>query len=340
MPGSGPAAGQDRPVGIPVTEPLGPADLVPAPPARADPKDLDPVSRERGSLEARPGSLGPAAAAAGVGAAAELAPADRSFDRPAESGPPPGRGLEAGPVLGPAGLGAVAGRQSVAIDGGIGADAGVRGDPEAISVGVGGEGDPRSSIVPVVAAGAAGAAVGAAALVPAAKTVAASSEGGVVAPAALRTAGPVTEPTPAVGPVAARDAAAGLDAKRRSRRKVRRQRTRSRMTVRHVSVVTVGKVSLIFYLLVVAVIVVASVLLWYAANAFGTLPSIEKSIKTLFDLKSFTLHPTTVAKYTAAAGGVIGVAGTIANILAALMYNLICDIVGGIRVDVEAEARD
>ena len=118
------------------------------------------------------------------------------------------------------------------------------------------------------------------------------------------------------------------------------RRTRSRMTVRHVSVVTVGKVSLIFYLLVVAVIVVASVLLWYAANAFGTLPSIEKSIKTLFDLKSFTLHPTTVAKYTAAAGGVIGVAGTIANILAALMYNLICDIVGGIRVDVEAEARD
>jgi Transmembrane domain of unknown function (DUF3566) len=156
----------------------------------------------------------------------------------------------------------------------------------------------------------------------------------------LRTTGPVTEATPVAAPVAARDAAADLDAKRRRRRKVRRPRSRSRVTIRHVSVLTVGKVSLIFYLIVVAVIVVASVLLWYAANAFGTLPSIEKSIKTLFDLKSFTLHPTTVAKYTAVAGGVIGVAGTIANILAALMYNLICDIVGGIRLDVEAEDQD
>jgi hypothetical protein len=105
-------------------------------------------------------------------------------------------------------------------------------------------------------------------------------------------------------------------------------------------ILTVARVSLIFYLILLIVIVVASVLLWYAANTFGTLPSMEKSIKSLFGLKSFTLHPTAVAKYTAAAGLVLAVTGTLGTILAALMYNLIADVVGGIRVEVDAYPTD
>ena len=123
-----------------------------------------------------------------------------------------------------------------------------------------------------------------------------------------------------------------------SRRARRRPvgRVRSRVTVRHVDVLTVVRVSLVFYFLVAVVVVVASVLLWYAADAFGSITSIEKSIRTLFDLKTFTLHPETVAIYTSAAGLVLALAGTLANVLAALTYNLICDVVGGVRIEVES----
>jgi hypothetical protein len=98
----------------------------------------------------------------------------------------------------------------------------------------------------------------------------------------------------------------------------------------------VARVSLVFYFLVAIAVLVASVLLWYAANAFGSLTSIEKSVRTLFDLKSFTLHVGRVAEYTALGGLVLAVVGSLVNILAALTYNLICDIVGGFRIEVES----
>jgi len=124
---------------------------------------------------------------------------------------------------------------------------------------------------------------------------------------------------------------------RRQRQAARRaMRSRSRATVRHVDILTVARVSVLFYLVVLCVVVVASVLLWYAANTFGTLPSMEKSIRTLFSLKTFTIHPTEVAEYTSGFGLVIAVAGILANIILALIYNLIAEVVGGIRVEVES----
>jgi hypothetical protein len=104
--------------------------------------------------------------------------------------------------------------------------------------------------------------------------------------------------------------------------------------VRHFDVWSVAKISLAFYLLLLVAFVAASVLLWYLADAFGAVTSIEKSARTLFSLKSVKLHPAAVAEWTAAGGAVLCVAGTLLNILAALTYNLISDLVGGIRFDV------
>ncbi|HET6874697.1 MAG TPA: DUF3566 domain-containing protein [Acidimicrobiales bacterium] len=122
---------------------------------------------------------------------------------------------------------------------------------------------------------------------------------------------------------------------RRRRRGRRPTRIRSRATIRHLDIMTVIRVSLIFWTVMLIALVVASVLLWTFADAFGSLPSIEKSIRTLFSLKSFKLHPSTIAMYTAAGGLVIAIAGTIANIVLALIYNLIADVVGGVRVELE-----
>lgn len=127
---------------------------------------------------------------------------------------------------------------------------------------------------------------------------------------------------------------------RRRRRKANRpQWAQSRRTVRHLNVWTVAKVSLAFYIMVLIAVVVASVMLWYVADAFGSIQSIEKSVRTLFDLSEFTIHPRSVAIYTSIGGGVLAVCGTFANILAALMYNLISDLIGGIRFDVVDEGR-
>jgi Transmembrane domain of unknown function (DUF3566) len=108
--------------------------------------------------------------------------------------------------------------------------------------------------------------------------------------------------------------------------------------VRRVDVASVAKVSIVFYLLVLVVVVVASLMLWYVADAFGALSGIERSIRTLFDLKKFTVHPAMVAGYTCLGGTVLAAAGTLANVLAAVMYNLISDVVGGIRLEIDDNA--
>jgi hypothetical protein len=104
------------------------------------------------------------------------------------------------------------------------------------------------------------------------------------------------------------------------------------ITVSHVNISTVIRVSLMLYLVFLAVIVVAAMLLWVAADQTGVLTSIDKSVRSLFSLKEFVLRASAVAEYTAAGGAVLAVAGTLANVVAALIYNLIADIVGGVSV--------
>jgi hypothetical protein len=118
----------------------------------------------------------------------------------------------------------------------------------------------------------------------------------------------------------------------------RRQRVRvtrgvhSRRLIRRVDVWTVFKVSLVFYVLLLVSVLIAGVAVWNVAQAFGLIHNIEKSIRSLFDLTSFHLHPLPVLGYTAAGGAVLTVVGTLLNVVMALLYNLISDIVGGVQI--------
>jgi hypothetical protein len=156
---------------------------------------------------------------------------------------------------------------------------------------------------------------------------------------------PIVPVVPPRQPPATADEPAGertresFGSRRQQRKAARPQWAQSKRTVRHLNVWTVFKVSLAFYFMLLVAVVVASVMLWYVANAFGSIQTIEKSVKTLFDLSKFTIHPGEVAKYTSIGGGILAVCGTFANVLAAFMYNLISDLVGGIRFDVVDEGR-
>lgn len=126
--------------------------------------------------------------------------------------------------------------------------------------------------------------------------------------------------------------------RRLGRQKVRLIRsTSSRRMIRRVDTWTVFKVSLIFYLLGLAVLIVAGVILWNVATTFGTISSLQKSIKSLFDLKTFVLRPRPLLEYFAAGGLVLAILGTIMNTVAALLYNLISDIAGGVQIVVVTE---
>ena len=113
--------------------------------------------------------------------------------------------------------------------------------------------------------------------------------------------------------------------------------TSSRRMVRRVDTWTVFKLSLFFYLLGLLVLLVAGVILWNVASTFGTITSIQKTIRTLFVLNNFRLRSRPLLEYTAAGGLVLVILGTIVNTVAALIYNLISDIFGGIQVVVVTE---
>ncbi len=105
-----------------------------------------------------------------------------------------------------------------------------------------------------------------------------------------------------------------------------------RQVIRRVSVWSVLKVSLIFYILVLAVMLIAGVALWNVASDFGVINSLDKLVRSLFALTSFKIHPLTALAWGAAVGSVLCFLGVLLNVVAALLYNLISDVVGGIRV--------
>ncbi|MHB1533570.1 MAG: DUF3566 domain-containing protein [Acidimicrobiales bacterium] len=128
---------------------------------------------------------------------------------------------------------------------------------------------------------------------------------------------------------------------RRSRH--RRQRVQvirgihSRRVVRRVDAWTVFKVSLVFYLLMLVIAVAAGVIVWNLAEAFGLIGSIQRSVRSLFALKSFVLHGMPVLIIGSAAGAVLALVGTLMNVVLALVYNLISDVVGGVQAIVVSE---
>jgi len=107
--------------------------------------------------------------------------------------------------------------------------------------------------------------------------------------------------------------------------------------VRKVDTWTVLRFSVLFYLCFLVVLVVAGCLLWAVASSAGIIHNIESFIKDLFALDSFHFNPLNILEGTVLGGLVLVLFGTGLNVLAAVIYNLISDVVGGIEVMVLEE---
>jgi hypothetical protein len=96
------------------------------------------------------------------------------------------------------------------------------------------------------------------------------------------------------------------------------------------------KVGLVFHLVVYFTVLIASVLLWSVASATGTIDNIERFLMS-FGWESFQFHGWTLLLNEVLLGLLLVALLTIVWVLGATMFNLITDLVGGIRVSVLEE---
>jgi len=106
--------------------------------------------------------------------------------------------------------------------------------------------------------------------------------------------------------------------------------------VRDVDPWSVLKVGLVFHFVLYLTLLVASVLLWSVASATGTIDNIERFLES-FGWESFQFDGSALFVNTLILGLFGVVLLTALWVLAATVFNLITDLVGGIRVSVLEE---
>lgn len=110
------------------------------------------------------------------------------------------------------------------------------------------------------------------------------------------------------------------------------QGRRVRLVVRRIEPWTVLKFSVLLFATLYLVILVAGLVLWTAATATGLRENIEKFVGDLIASEDFRILGPTMFRASVVGGLVLVVMGTGANVLFAVLYNLISDVVGGIVV--------
>ena len=106
--------------------------------------------------------------------------------------------------------------------------------------------------------------------------------------------------------------------------------------VRDIDPWSVFKIGLIFHFVIYLIMLVALVLLWSVASATGTIDNIQQFMKS-FGWESFQFKGGQLFVNVMILGLLGVVLGTALWVLAATIFNLITDLVGGIRVTVLEE---
>ena len=113
------------------------------------------------------------------------------------------------------------------------------------------------------------------------------------------------------------------------------QGRRSRLIIRRVDPWTVLKFSALLYASTYFVMLVAGVVLWLVATATGVRGNVESFIAELIASERFEFKANQILRSSAIGGALLVIVGTFANVLMAVLFNLISDVVGGIGIGVE-----
>jgi hypothetical protein len=112
---------------------------------------------------------------------------------------------------------------------------------------------------------------------------------------------------------------------------------RVRRVIRRLDPWSVLKVSLVFYVCGYIVTMVAGVLLWTIATRADMITKLEDFVEELGAYERFELLPDVILQRALLIGAILTVVATGLTVLAAVLFNLISDLVGGIRVVVLEE---
>jgi hypothetical protein len=119
--------------------------------------------------------------------------------------------------------------------------------------------------------------------------------------------------------------------RRDQKRAMRTEARRVRRVVRKIDPWSVLKVSLIFYVCMYVILMIASVLLWSAAASSGTVDNIEDFVIDL-GFSDFEFKADQMFRAAVFGGAILMVVGTGFTVLVSVLFNMISDLVGGIRV--------
>lgn len=135
-----------------------------------------------------------------------------------------------------------------------------------------------------------------------------------------------------VVPPAPEPAGAPLRAERRTPPEKTSRSRQARVVVRKLGPWSVLKISFLFYLCVMIVIVGAMMILYGILGAIGALDSLTRLIRDLFADQSFTINGGWLFTRGLAIGLAMVVLWTLINVFVVFLYNLLSDVVGGIEV--------
>lgn len=125
--------------------------------------------------------------------------------------------------------------------------------------------------------------------------------------------------------------------RRERRRRVKLQARKVRRIIRHIEPWSVLKISFVFYLCLWVIMVLAGVMLWSVAVSSGTVELVESFVADLFALDEFIFDASVIFRAYALGALVLVIAGTAFNVLLCVLFNLISDLMGGIRLTVIEE---
>lgn len=92
------------------------------------------------------------------------------------------------------------------------------------------------------------------------------------------------------------------------------------------------KMSLIFYLCLWTILLLTGTILWNVVNSLGYVEAAADFIARVFALESFEFNGRQIFRVYAL-GGLVGVlVATMFNVVVAVLFNLISELVGGMRI--------
>ena len=121
------------------------------------------------------------------------------------------------------------------------------------------------------------------------------------------------------------------------RRSARLEARKVRRLIRHVDPWSALKASLLFFLSLWLVVMIAAVIVWTVARGSGTVDKVQSFVESNLGISDWKLDGNFLFRQFGLVGLIITFALTLATTISAMVFNLISDIIGGVWITVVEE---